>query len=562
MATRARVRMAGATAACTFAALATQLLHASVSSSAMVAATSLRPTPDTATPLHNPGMGLAVTFDDDQIPSGLTAAQYADPDNGHSFWKEAGVTALLGSHWMSILYIRTTWANLQPTSQSTYAWNDPASAVSKLVTQAKKYNLKVAFQVVTDSKNRTAPGGQATPDWFFAADPSAAGNIEPTNFKDPIVSNRQFQAAYTAFIKAFGTQYDDPNLVSFVDGVGVGVGGDLLDLNQPAAAPSDPATLHNLWSTLTDAYKSAFPNVPLTLDYLQNGAFDVADLNKTLADPTHHYVLRTHGLGIPNPNALKAFNTQWPTVPVVAESAFSDFAPAGSNELWETYYTCRKTNPPETNEACPTKALLRVIIDATSYHTNILNLGLPAAVHEFMQGKKDSNNAPMGVPWAVNWWSQNGGYRIVPTSVTLPRNFIRGVPGTISSTWSNIGMGILPRTMGNCQGSSCVKYRISYALLDPNTHKPVYTTLSSADPGTLTGSTTQQPSDAIRIPASVHTGPYDLAAAIVDQTNGNAPAVQLGLSASSNPEYDSNGTKITPGGFTVGWYQLGSIRVL
>jgi hypothetical protein len=529
--------MAGVAVACTLAPLAlmTHLSDASVSS-AMVAARSLQPTLDASTTLHNPGMGLAVTFDDNQIPYDLTAAQYADPTDpptsgAHSFWNESGLTTLLDYQRISILYIRTTWANLQPINQSTYAWNDPTSAVSKLVAEANKRHLKVAFQVVTDSKNRTTSGGQATPDWFFTGHPSAAGNVEPTQFKDPVVSDSQFQTAYKAFVNAFGTQYDDPSLVSYVDGVGIGVGGDLLDLNQPATAPSDPATVHNLWTTLTGAYTGAFRKVPLTLNYVQQGAFNVADLNKTLADPSHPYVPRTDGLGIPNPNALKAFNTQWPAVPVIAESAFSDYASTEPTELWETYYTK------------PAKALWRVIADATSYHANVLNLGLPAAVNEF-------NTA--GVTWLMYWWGPNGGYRIAPTSVTIPSTLTRGTPVSISSTWSNNGMGVLPRT------PQTTSDRISYALLDPNTHKPAWTTLSDADPGALTGSKIQHPVDRRTIPTSVPAGPYDLAVAIVDASNRNAPAVQLGL---SSPEYDASGTKITPGGFTAGWYQIGSITV-
>jgi hypothetical protein len=543
MATRARLGAAGAAVACTLAtvSLTTQHPQASVSTTAIVAATSLQPIPDTATTLHNPGMGLAVTFDDNRIPYGLTAAQYADPadptepttSSAHSFWHESGITTILTSQQASILYIRTTWANLQPTSQSTYAWNDPASAVSKLVAQAKQYHLKVAFEVVTDSKDRTTSGGQATPSWFFTTHPSAVGNVEPTQFKDPIVSNPEFQTAYTAFVNAFGAQYNDPSLVSFVDGVGVGVGGDLLDLNQPATAPSDPATLHNLWSTFTGAYTHAFPKVPLTLNYVQNGAFSVADLNKTLADPNHHYVPRTDGLDIPNPNALKAFNTQWPAVPVVAESAFQDYE---ANKRWETYYKDSET------------ALKHVIVDATSYHVNVLNLGLPAAVDKFVTTDK--------VTWYTYWWARNGGYRIAPTSVTLRRSLTRGKSVSISSTWSNNGMGVLSQTTLDC--TTCLKYRVSYALLAPDTHKPVWTTLSDADPGALTGSKIQQTSDSRTIPASVAAGSYDLAVAIVDKSNGNAPAVQLGL---SNPEYDASGTKITPGGFTAGWYQLGSISV-
>jgi hypothetical protein len=541
MATRARLGVAGAAVACTLAtvALTIQRPQASVSTTAMVAPTSLQPIPDTATTLHNPGMGLAVTFDDNRIPYGLTADQYADPadptkpptSSAHSFWHESGITTILTGQQTSILYIRTTWGNLQPTSQSTYAWNDPASAVSKLVAQAKQYHLKVAFQVVTDSKDRTTSGGQATPNWFFTTHPSAVGNVEPTQFKDPIVSNPEFQTAYTAFVNAFGAQYNDPSLVSFVDGVGVGVGGDLLDLNQPATAPSDPTTLHNLWSTFTGAYTRAFPKVPLTLDYVQNGAFSVADLNKTLADPARHYVPRTDGLDIPNPNALKAFNTQWPAVPVVAESAFQDYE---ANKLWETYYKDSET------------ALKHVIVDATSYHANVLNLGLPAAVDKFVTT----------VTWYTYWWARNGGYRIAPTSVTLRRSLTRGGSVSISSTWSNNGMGVLSQTTLDC--TTCLKYRVSYALLAPNTHKPVWTTLSDADPGALTGSKIQQTSDSRTIPASVAAGSYDLAVAIVDKSNGNAPAIQLGL---SNPEYDANGTKITPGGFTAGWYQLGSISV-
>jgi hypothetical protein len=504
-------------------------------------------TPSTTKVLHNPGMGGVITFDDNESYTADT------------FFQDPNVSKILDSATSpgtpSILYIRTTWAQLEPTRGS-YTWNFPNSRISKLLQRAQDHHLKVSLQVRTDSTNRTANGGQATPPWVFAAAPSGAG-AQPgtiytvpgttTEYTNPRVDDDNFLAAYGNFIKALGEEFNKPDLVAYVDGVGMGVDGNLQTLNQPSSS----FDVNKAWNSVTTAYKDAFDRVPLTLDYVSDGAVPKSSLDTAIN--SGRYLPRIRSLGISKPSFLKEVNTKWPASATVTESAFSSYHTGGP---WSSYYGSVNTT------------LKRVAMGATSLHANTLNFGTPESINAWL------NNPPItptynGAGAYVKWFVQNGGYRLYPSSVIKPGSTARGSALSIYATWKNDGTGVLtnlPANPDQASGPLNKKYRVAYRLLDSD-NRPVANTVTinkSADPGTWVNAQ-DNPVDptTLIIPSGLSVGStYKLAAAIVDTTNVDAttkeaqPAIQLALSGDSYKD----GQKVTaPDG--AGWYPIGTITI-
>lgn len=525
---RTRTMMSAATACAIAATLAVTHQFSAATGAARLSATATTSlTPDVSTPLRNPTAGWVLTFDDNKT-DGLDA---------DSYWTDARVRAVLqppaGSGRLPIgsaLYIRTTWAALEPTApvagQHTYAWNQPDSPITKLVTHAKAYHLQIALQVMTDSKNRT---DQATPDWVFTK--SRPDHTEPgSTRKEPDLDDPNFQYAYMHFIADLGAKFDDPRTVSYVD-LGLGVNGDAQDLNQ--VEPIEDKA--QLWRTVTDAYSRAFPHVPLVLNYVQNGAFDQTLLDAALA--TRHYLARSSGLGIPDAGALTRLNTRWPASASITEYGFAETNSHAAE--FEKYYN---NTPDPGTETAPGigAAHRRALIDAASYHANTLNLGTPS----------DMKSWSAQSSWLLNWFTIRGGYRLAPISISIPVA-TRGAAAQIRSVWQNSGIGVLPQWNG--------KYRIAYTLLD-SSNKPVPKTMTvdtRVDPGAWINSHANEVTTSMTLPRSgVSAGTYTLAVGIVDTSQHNSPAIQL---ATTSKSWDSDGR--APDSSSAGWYEVGTITV-
>ena len=107
-------------------------------------------------------------------------------------------------------------------------------------------------------------------------------------------------------------------------------------------------------------------------------------------------------------------------------------------------------------------------------------------------------------------------------------------------SWRKAGVGRLPND--NPQWAN--KYRVNYALLDPENGEVVRRVVSSVEPGEWIGGETYVDTFELSS-ADIDPGRYELAVAIVDSTNDDLPAIELAV---DSPESD-------------GWAVLGDIQI-
>ena len=162
------------------------------------------------------------------------------------------------SDYASILYIRTGWADLEP-QEGLYAWDNNA-IIKMLIDGAKARGLKLAFRIVEDSRDKPR---NFTP--TYVRDAGAQGYVTQTgsvSVWSPYPDDPIFQAKYEKFIKAFAAKFDDPDVVDFVDGYGLGKWGEshtVLYLNA--------ANRQSVFDWITNLYLANFKKVPLAINY-------------------------------------------------------------------------------------------------------------------------------------------------------------------------------------------------------------------------------------------------------------------------------------------------------
>lgn len=163
--------------------------------------------------VKNPAMGWVLYLDafnqmiNDDMPDINKGVFHPE-----EFWQafdESGATEKA-----SIFYVRAPWSFFEP-EEGEYAWNDENSNYYKLIDHALNNDLKLAFRVYVDSQDSYT---QATPEYVKNA--GAKGVIK--DHWTPYVNDKVFLEKFTKFIEAFGAEYDDPDKVDFIDGMGLG----------------------------------------------------------------------------------------------------------------------------------------------------------------------------------------------------------------------------------------------------------------------------------------------------------------------------------------------------
>ena len=185
------------------------------------------------------------------------------------------------------------------------------------------------------------------------------------------------------------------------------------------------------------------------------------------------------------------------------------------------------------NEYASLRDVLQAVFnDAIFLHANTLDLRIP----------EDTEAWFAEAPDLVQEFIVKGGYRLIPAKITYPDRVEQGGEITISHTWKNTGVGVLP----NNKPQWNYKYRVAFALIDPSTGQVVFRAIDSvAEPSAwIEGGQYSYTLKAVI--NSVPAGSYSLGCAIIDSTVDNTPAVNLAI---LNERTDS------------GWYILGDISV-
>ena len=162
--------------------------------------------PDTVSVLRNPAMGWVMYEEGWSFNGGKN-----NPYTPEIFWEE--MDAVNASAYSNILYIRVLWNVMEP-EEGRYAWiyNE---AYKNYIRKAKDRGLKLAFRIFFDN---------GVPDFVYKA--GCKSTLDPPmsleNDKQPYYDDPVFLEKLTNFIRAFAKEYDNPDIVDFVDAYGLG----------------------------------------------------------------------------------------------------------------------------------------------------------------------------------------------------------------------------------------------------------------------------------------------------------------------------------------------------
>jgi hypothetical protein len=136
----------------------------------------------------------------------------------------------------------------------------------------------------------------------------------------------------------------------------------------------------------------------------------------------------------------------------------------------------------------------------------------------------------------VQRFISEGGYRLYPDEIVLPREVRKAAKVTLAHCWQNKGWGYFPNNIPQWNH----KYKVAFALLDSkdDSVRKVWVDHRSEPAEWLKGKpVSYQTKIAVDLPA----GNYRWAVAIVDTTRDNLPAIKLAVEPTAENEVTNDG---------------------
>ena len=474
---------------------------------------------------------------DHKIPgnylAGVTADSTSILKNPLSGWVLYGSTGVADDYWESLdalaapvqiqqyahtLYMRIAWSVLNP-AEDVYGW-DTDEKLKSLINTARRRGMKLAFRVVTDSRDKTY---NFTPD--YVRDAGAQGYETKTGSytvwtaypDDPI-----FQAKYEKFMAAFGAKFNDPDLVDFMDGYGLGKWGEGHSLIYLDDANREPV-FH--WSI--DLWLESFSKVPVAVNYHR-----FIGWHKPGDPPTV-----STAWGSPAPGSADLLNSAYEKGCILRHDAFGM---TGYYQQWEKDIAAAwRDRRPVLMEGGWIVGSMNYTVDPRGYQT----------IHDVRQGEFDDsaeahvNTMDFRIGNETATWFNDahdlidafvaeGSYRLYPDTVSLPRVAHANTPVTITHQWTNDGWGYLPNNLPAWSN----KYRPAFALLHASDLSVAQVFVDhDAEPADWLKAAPTGYSFTPSLPG-VRSGLYRWGVAIVDTTGGNQPGIQLAADGRTTDE--------------------------
>lgn len=398
------------------------------------------------------------------------------------------------------LYIRLGWAQLEPT-EGEYAWNSN-QYFKDLIAGAKERGIKIALRAYYDNRDYRH---QITP--LYVKEAGAEGYTSNSGMWSPYTDDPVFLNKLEKFINAMAQEFNDPDVVDYIDGYNVGVWGEGF-----GATYKDPSKKDAVLYSLTKTYKEAFDKVLVVI----NAHSDIGDsqLRKVLNDqdliPRHDAFGSSRWLA---ERERKVMRDNFPQRCVIAESMYwLSQGPSTSIHISDGFKDWRAV-------------MVQTVKDAEKLRANTLDLR--NYDEAFLLWFKDA-------PDLVDYFMIKSGYRLCPTEISYPREVTIGDAVTFRSVWKNFGWGVCP----NANSAWNYKYKVAFALLDPTTHQPVKLFVDSkSDPSKWLLNAPAEYMFNAEI-SGVNKGTYILAVALVDSSK---PNLSVGLNIAAEKDIDSNG---------------------
>lgn len=451
-------------------------------------------TPNRTRVLRNPLNGWVMYGTGD-----FTSNTFAGYDN----IKVPGIEETINvSDYANTLYLRTSWTLFNP-EEGVYGW-DTNKALKALIHYAKSRDMRLAFRVVVDSRDKHSnftPGfvKEAGAEGFYSQTGSAT--VWSPYCDDPI-----FQEKYEKFIKAFAEKFDNSDVVDFIDGYGLGKWGE-----SHAVAYKDEGNREQVFKWVVDLYLYNFKNVALAINYHRLigtseswGAVDSTSESLLNYALSNGYILRQDAFGMTDyyqsweRSIARAWNNRRPILMeggwiVSSHSYWND--PRG----YSTIYDVRKGEFDDSKEG----------------KVNTMDFRIGNETMTWFQTKEAFK--------LVTDFVSEGGYRLAPAQVSVPTAISNNKSFSIAHRWRNLGWGYCPTNIPQWND----KYKVAFALLDPSTKQPKYVFVDDEPKlcdwvgGKVSSYTFTETL------SGVDGGDYIWAVGIVDKTKDNSIGIEL-----------------------------------
>ena len=449
---------------------------------------------DVTSLLRNPCMGWGL------YEEGLDGICDAD-----KYWSAQSDVA---NRYGSFFYMRYRWSDLEP-DEGRYAWIYDEN-YKKLVKGALDRGLKLAFRFMFDA--RSSQGKGCTPDYVREAGAKGYYNNENL-YWSPYPDDPVFLSKLEKFLKAFAAEYDNPAIVDFIDGYGLGIWGEAWYIIWPDGSTQEHK--NEAMRKILQLYAGCFRNVNLILNL---GGELGHELETRYAYEENGYGFRRDGLGSMyfTEGDQNMARQMYGRTLLIGEACYwavgrenvpDDFKPWENND--EGAFDSRY-KPGNTWK----DVYYLTLEDVYNFHFNTLDL----------REAGDSRNWLKYAPDMVQKFIEKGGYRLYPERIVLPSAAKAGTAVEAVHQWVNDGTGYLPNNMRNWN----FKYKPAFALVDSNDKVVKVWVDDDAEPSTWLGgkSYDYKKSHSLRY---VLPGKYRWAVAIVDKTKDNTPGIRLAI---------------------------------
>ena len=397
-------------------------------------------------------------------------------------------------------------------AEGVYGW-DTNEKLKKVIQGALDRGMRLSFRVVVDSRDRK---NEATPAYVFDA---GAKYYTDNGKRSPYPDDPIFQEKYAKFIEAFAQKYNDPDLVEFIDGYGLGKWGEAHTMKY-----IDPKNREAVFNWITDLYVKHFTKVPLVINYHRwmgagkdwAGEENFDPDSKRLLDSACEkgFSLRHDAFG------MREYYGQWernyvkPWImkrPVLLEGGWIVSKHPYHNDP-SGYKTAKDVRIGEFE-------------DGQEAHVNMM---------DFRVGDETMSWFRDAYPLVERFISE-GGYRLYPDSIVVPKEMKSGSRIKIVHRWNNLGWGYCPTNIPQWNQ----KYKVAFALLNQD-NQVVYSYLDNNTD--LSVWIKGYPTSYEFTPKlhGVKKGTYTWAVALVDTTKGNGSNVK-GLDISAKGTFTNSG---------------------
>ena len=425
------------------------------------------------------------------------------------------------SDYANTLYIRMSWTELNP-EDGVYGWNTNAE-LQQLIQGAQDRKMKLAFRVVEDSRDKRFT---FTPEFVKKA---GAKGYENKGKWSPYPDDPIFQKYFEKFVQAFAEEFNNPAIVDFIDGFSLGKWG---EYHTVLYSTGNETPRKAVFEWQTDLYAKYFTKVPIVINYhrwigtgkdwTNDAEYDAESEGLLLSAIQKGYSLRhdAFGMGTYYGSWERKFAEKYRyTAPIIMEGGW---IVKQHHSYW--------TDPREYRKDFPGDVRRGEFEDAKEAHVNMIDFRYRETESWF----EDAFDL-------VQKFITEGGYRLYPDKILLPKKLDESKVLKIQHRWNNLGWGYCPTNIPQWNQ----KYKVAFALLDESGELKYTFVDSKTD---LSKWLKDKPTEYnFEIDAKdIKSGKYTWAVGLVDTTLDN----QIGIEIAAKGDYLPNG-----------WYKLYNIEI-